>query len=128
MILVDTGPLVAAANCRDKHHSASVQALAAARPPRLVPDVVIAEVSYLLGRDAGAAVEAAFLRSPSEPLLKPGFARAPRCPIVASLTRKARGSRAAGSKTVRPRLKSRPLAADPHGSGPVGPRAGAGGR
>jgi uncharacterized protein len=63
MILVDTGPLVAAANRRDAHHAVSVAALAAARPPRLAPGLVIAEVSYLLARDAGAEVEAAFLRS-----------------------------------------------------------------
>jgi uncharacterized protein len=63
MILVDTGPLVAAANRNDTHHNASVQALDAARPPRLVPGMVIAEVGYLLARDAGASVEAAFLRS-----------------------------------------------------------------
>lgn len=43
MILVDTGPLVAAANRRDAHHAVSVAALAAARPPRLVPGLVIAE-------------------------------------------------------------------------------------
>lgn len=63
MILVDTGPLVAAANRKDAHHAACVAALVAARPPRLVPGLVIAEVSYLLARDAGAEVEAAFLRS-----------------------------------------------------------------
>ncbi len=63
MILVDTGPLVAAANRRDAHHAASVAVLAAARPPRLVPGLVIAEVSYLLARNATAAVEAEFLRS-----------------------------------------------------------------
>jgi predicted nucleic acid-binding protein len=63
MILVDTGPLVAAANRRDTHHATSVAALTAARPPRLVPGLVIAEVSYLLARDATAAVEAGFLRS-----------------------------------------------------------------
>lgn len=63
MILVDTGPLVAAANLADTHHAASVAALAGARPPRLVPGLVIAEVSYLLARDAGSAVEAEFLRS-----------------------------------------------------------------
>jgi len=63
MILVDTVPLVAAANRRDAHHAASVAALAAARPPRLVPGLVIAEVAYLLGRDATTAVEAEFLRS-----------------------------------------------------------------
>jgi predicted nucleic acid-binding protein len=63
MILVDTGPLVAAANRTDAHHEASVAALSAARPPRLVPGLVIAEVSYLLARDAGSTVEAEFLRS-----------------------------------------------------------------
>jgi predicted nucleic acid-binding protein len=40
-----------------------VAALAAAKPPRLVPGLVLAAVSYLLTRDAGAAVEAEFLRS-----------------------------------------------------------------
>lgn len=63
MILVDTGPLVAAANRRDEHHAASVRALTSARPPRLVPGLVIAEVCYLLARDAGPSVEAEFLRS-----------------------------------------------------------------
>jgi predicted nucleic acid-binding protein len=63
MILVDTGPLVAAANRHDAHHRASVDALATAKGPRLVPGLVIAEVAYLLARDAGPAVEAAFLRS-----------------------------------------------------------------
>lgn len=58
MILVDTGPLVAAANRKDAHHSVSVAALAAARPPRLVPGLIIAEVCYLLARDATAAVQA----------------------------------------------------------------------
>jgi predicted nucleic acid-binding protein len=63
MILVDTGPLVAAANRNDTHHRASTEALAATRPPRLVPGMVIAEVAYLLARDAGPSVEAGFLRS-----------------------------------------------------------------
>lgn len=63
MILVDTGPLVAAANRTDAHHTTSVAVLANAKPPRLVPGLVIAEVSYLLARDAGSTVEAEFLRS-----------------------------------------------------------------
>lgn len=63
MILVDAGPLVAAANRNDTHHRASTGALAAAPPPRLVPGMVIAEVGYLLARDAGSSVEAGFLRS-----------------------------------------------------------------
>ena len=60
MILVDTGPLVAAANRRDTDHAASVAALTAASRPRLVPGLVVAEVCYLLARDAGASVEADF--------------------------------------------------------------------
>jgi uncharacterized protein len=63
MILVDTGPLVAAANRTDARHAASVAALASAKPPRFVPGLVIAEVSYLLARDAGSTIEAEFLRS-----------------------------------------------------------------
>lgn len=63
MILVDTGPLVAAANRRDAHHATSVAALASAHSPRFVPGLVVAEVCYLLARDAGATVEAEFLRS-----------------------------------------------------------------
>lgn len=63
MILVDTGPLVAAASRKDAHNAASIAALTAAQPPRLVPGLVIAEVCYLLARDGGAGIEAAFLRS-----------------------------------------------------------------
>lgn len=63
MIVVDTGPLVAAANRNDRHHRRSVAALQEALPPRLVSPPVVAEVCYLLGRDAGPSVEAAFLRS-----------------------------------------------------------------
>jgi predicted nucleic acid-binding protein len=63
VILVDTGPLVAAANSSDRNHERSLAALASAVGPRLVPGLVIAETCYLLARDAGARVEAAFLRA-----------------------------------------------------------------
>jgi predicted nucleic acid-binding protein len=63
VILVDTGPLVAAANRRDTDHDASVNGLTEATPPRLVPGVVIAEVGYFLAEHAGSAAEADFLRS-----------------------------------------------------------------
>ena len=63
MIFVDTGPLVAAANRNDRHHHRSVDVLRNSRPPRLVPAPVVAEACYLLARDAGAHVEAMFLRS-----------------------------------------------------------------
>ena len=63
MILVDAGPLIAAANRHDHHHDRCVRMLLDARSPRLVSGLVIAEVCYMLARDGGAAQEAAFLRS-----------------------------------------------------------------
>lgn len=63
MILVDTGPLVAAANSTDRRHAESVAALNAIRGPRLVPGPVVAETCHLLARNAGARIEASFLRS-----------------------------------------------------------------
>lgn len=62
MILVDTGPLVAAGNRRDEYHARCVRTLATVRRPRLVPATVVAETGYLLERAAGPAVEAEFLR------------------------------------------------------------------
>lgn len=66
MILCDTGPLVAAALSNDDDHRACVDLLTGlhlARRPLLLPAPVTAEVGYLLAREAGAAVEAMFLRS-----------------------------------------------------------------
>lgn len=63
MILVDTGPLVAAANEADRLHDVCARTLADTRPPRLVSGLVIAEASYLLVRAGGAGAEAPFLRS-----------------------------------------------------------------
>ena len=63
MIIVDTGPLVAAANSDDHDHNRCVAMFRTARRPWLVPQPVIAEVCYLLERERGSHVEAAFLRS-----------------------------------------------------------------
>lgn len=63
MILVDSGPLVAAANRGDQSHDRCLAALTSASRPRLVPGPVIAETCFLLARDAGHGVEADFLRS-----------------------------------------------------------------
>ena len=66
MIVCDTGPLVAAALTNDDHHHASVElntGLHLARRPLLVPATVVAEVGYLLGREAGPKVESLFLDS-----------------------------------------------------------------
>ncbi|ALE74352.1 twitching motility protein PilT [Pseudonocardia sp. EC080610-09] len=66
MIVCDTGPLVAAALAEDDHHHACVElftGLHLAGRALLVPPTVVAEVGYLLAREAGAAVEAMFLDS-----------------------------------------------------------------
>jgi len=66
LIVCDTGPLVAAALGNDADHHASVELFSGmhlANRPMLVPGPVVAEVGYLLAREAGARVESAFLRS-----------------------------------------------------------------
>jgi uncharacterized protein len=63
LIIIDTGPLVAAADADDRQHARCVEMFRTARRPWLVPEPVIAEVCYLLERERGSQVEAAFLRS-----------------------------------------------------------------
>lgn len=63
MILLDTGPIVAAAARTDPHHERCVRLLAETRRPLLVPSPVVAEVCHLLEREAGSKVEAQFLHS-----------------------------------------------------------------
>ncbi len=69
MIVCDTGPLVAAALANDNDHLACVElfnSLHALGKPLLVPATVVAEVGFLLAREAGARVESLFLRSLAE--------------------------------------------------------------
>ena len=66
MIICDTGPLVAAALSNDADHLACVRLftdLHADGRDLLVPATVVAEVGYLLAREAGAHVESLFLQS-----------------------------------------------------------------
>lgn len=66
MIVVDTGPLVAAALSNDDHHHECVELFTSAHlagTKLLVPPPIITEVCYLLEREAGSHVEADFLRS-----------------------------------------------------------------
>ncbi len=56
MIVCDTGPLVAAALSNDDDHQSCVELLTGlhlAGRSLLVPGPVVAEVGYLLGREAG---------------------------------------------------------------------------
>jgi len=69
VIICDTGPLVAAALSNDADHLACVElftSLHSAGTELLVPATVVAEVGYLLAREAGPRVESLFLRSLAE--------------------------------------------------------------
>lgn len=69
MIVCDTGPIVAAALVDDAHHHKCVElftGLHLAGRPILVPGTVVAEVGYLLARNAGPRVEALFLDAIAE--------------------------------------------------------------
>jgi uncharacterized protein len=63
VLLVDAGPLYAAAATRDKHHRRSVELLSSAARPLLVPALVVTEVSYLLSDRIGPHAELAFARA-----------------------------------------------------------------
>lgn len=66
MIVCDTGPLAAAALANDADHLTCVRLfneLHAAGRQLLIPPTVVAEVGYLLNREAGPRIESLFLRS-----------------------------------------------------------------
>jgi predicted nucleic acid-binding protein len=66
VIVVDTGPLVAAALASDINHRRCVELFASLRMNKerlVVPPFVVTEVCYLLAREGGAKPEAAFVRS-----------------------------------------------------------------
>ena len=63
MLIVDAGPLYAAAATADRNHRRSINLLATAARPLLVPALVVTEVSYLLADRIGARAELAFSRS-----------------------------------------------------------------
>ncbi len=63
MLIVDAGPLYAAAARRDRNHQRSIELLTSAPRPLLVPALVVTEVAYLLGDRIGPHAEVAFARS-----------------------------------------------------------------
>jgi predicted nucleic acid-binding protein len=63
MLIVDAGPLVAAAATRDRNHQKCVELLSNAAPPLIVPMLVVTEVAYFLQDRLGLAAERAFIRS-----------------------------------------------------------------
>jgi predicted nucleic acid-binding protein len=60
--IVDTGPLYAAADGDDIDHSRSLEALERTDVQLVVPALVVAETTYLVGTRLGPRAEAAFLR------------------------------------------------------------------
>lgn len=64
--VVDSGPLFAAVDQGDRDHRRSVAALQVPGLRLHVPAMVVAEVSYLVGRWLGPGVEAAFLAGLAE--------------------------------------------------------------
>lgn len=62
-MIVDTGPLVAAANRKDPDHEACRDLLASSSGTLIVPALVVAEATFMIERAGGSAAEARFLRS-----------------------------------------------------------------
>ena len=63
VLIVDAGPLVAAAATRDRHHARCVELLANAPGPLVVPLLVVTEVAYFLADRIGPPAERAFAES-----------------------------------------------------------------
>ena len=59
--IVDTGPLYAAADMDDADHDAALAVLAREDFHLVIPTLVIAETTYLIGSRLGSAAEARFL-------------------------------------------------------------------
>lgn len=62
MILVDSGPIVAAGSTHDSRHEVCTELLGSATEELLVPATVSTEVCYMLETRAGSRSEAALLR------------------------------------------------------------------
>jgi predicted nucleic acid-binding protein len=63
LAVVDTGPLYAVVDEDDADHARCREALEAAGHRLIVPALVVAEATYLVGTRLGSAVEARFLAS-----------------------------------------------------------------
>jgi predicted nucleic acid-binding protein len=60
--IVDSGPLVAAANTADPAHRACIAALQSPRLHLVIPALCVAEAAYLIHERRGARTEARFVR------------------------------------------------------------------
>jgi uncharacterized protein len=60
--IVDSGPLYAVVDAGDDDHARCVEVLERSDLQLVIPTLVAAEVSYIVGRRLGPTIEAAFLR------------------------------------------------------------------
>lgn len=63
LAIVDTGPLYAVADADDDDHEHCLAVLQRTDLELVVPALVVAEATYLIGRRLGARAEASFLRA-----------------------------------------------------------------
>ena len=63
MLIIDTGPIVAASDQADRDHAACAALLQQASGPLVVSPLVLAEAAYLIGRQLGPHAEAELFRS-----------------------------------------------------------------
>jgi uncharacterized protein len=68
VIVIDTGPVVAAANRKDDYHEQCVELLQGFPGPLLLPVPLITEIGYMLYSRAGSKAEAGFLRDVADGL------------------------------------------------------------
>jgi predicted nucleic acid-binding protein len=68
VIIVDTGPVVAMANRRDREHKACTDLLTTTIEPLVLPEPLLSEIGYMLGSRAGTQAEADFLRDVADGL------------------------------------------------------------
>jgi predicted nucleic acid-binding protein len=59
--IVDAGPLYAAADGDDQHHDRCIEVLSRDDLDLVIPTMVVAEVTYLVGRRLGPTAESRFL-------------------------------------------------------------------
>lgn len=62
MIVIDTGPVIAAANRKDSSHQQCAELLETFPGPLLLPQPLLAEIGYMLVSRAGVQAEVDFLR------------------------------------------------------------------
>ncbi len=62
LAVVDSGPLYAVTDVDDEDHERSLAALQRADLQLVIPALVVAEVTYIVGRRLGPQAEASFLR------------------------------------------------------------------